>query len=214
MKNIVCFGDSNTHGYDAETGGRFLYDIRWTGRLQALLGSSYHIIEEGLSGRTTVFEDPLFEGLNGLTAITPCLLTHEPVDLLIIMLGTNDTKGRFACNSGNIAKGLARLIHKAQTTRDAWQDSPNILILCPPPIESAYASSSVGAEMGAGCDVKSLELPSLFEETARMYGCHYLNAGLLPGMEMNKVDFMHLTAAGHEILAQGLAALLPNMIRA
>ena len=91
-KTIVAFGDSNTHGYCSQTGGRFSEEERWTCLLEKYLGGEYRVMEEGLSGRTTVFEDPLFEGLSGLSAISPCLLTHEPVDLLIIMLGTNDTK--------------------------------------------------------------------------------------------------------------------------
>ena len=94
QKNILCFGDSNTHGYNSKTGGRFTVEERWTKLLQRKLGDDYYVIEEGLSGRTTSFEDPVFEGLSGLNAIYPCMMTHEPLDLVIIMLGTNDTKDR------------------------------------------------------------------------------------------------------------------------
>ena len=111
-KTIICFGDSNTHGYCSETGGRFDDTQRYPCLLEKYLGNGYIVREEGLSGRTTVFEDPLFEGLSGLSAIFGCLMSHEPVDLLIIMLGTNDTKERFGCNAENIAKGLERLTKK------------------------------------------------------------------------------------------------------
>ena len=94
-KHIVCFGDSNTHGYCAMNDGRFDENERWTCFLQKNLGEDYLVLEEGLSGRTTCFNDPLFEGLSGLDYIYPCLMSHEPVDLLVIMLGTNDTKERF-----------------------------------------------------------------------------------------------------------------------
>ena len=90
QKNILCFGDSNTHGYNSKTGGRFTVEERWTKLLQRKLGDDYYVIEEGLSGRTTSFDDPVFEGLSGLNAIYPCMMTHEPLDLVIIMLGTND----------------------------------------------------------------------------------------------------------------------------
>ena len=90
-KHIVCFGDSNTHGYCAMNDGRFDENERWTCFLQKNLGEDYLVLEEGLSGRTTCFNDPLFEGLSGLDYIYPCLMSHEPVDLLVIMLGTNDT---------------------------------------------------------------------------------------------------------------------------
>ena len=110
MKNhIVCFGDSNTHGYCADPadcadgGNRFNEDERWTCLLQKKLGADYLVLEEGLSGRTSVFSDPLHECMSGLDAIYSCLMSHEPVDLLIIMLGTNDTKERFAANAAAIA---------------------------------------------------------------------------------------------------------------
>lgn len=115
-KHIVCYGDSNTHGYDGDTGLRFDENTRWTCLLQKYLGDEYQVIEEGLSGRTTVFDDPLHEGLNGLQLITPVLMSHEPVDLLIIMLGTNDTKVRFNCSAEAIGIGLQRLIKKAKDT--------------------------------------------------------------------------------------------------
>ena len=134
-KTIVAFGDSNTHGYCSETGGRFSGKERWTCLLERHLGSDYRVMEEGLSGRTTVLEDPLFEGLNGLSSIFQCLMTHEPVDLLIIMLGTNDTKARFSCNAENIAKGLERLANKAIYIKDAWRNGPNIFLVAPVPIE-------------------------------------------------------------------------------
>ena len=112
-KHIICFGDSNTHGYCAETDGRFDENTRWTCLLQAKLGDEYLILEEGLGGRTTCFDDPTHEGLRGLDYISPCLQTHEPVDLLIIMLGTNDTKERFGCSAeslGNCISHWYRLI--------------------------------------------------------------------------------------------------------
>lgn len=84
-KHIVCFGDSNTHGYCAMNDGRFDENERWTCLLQKNLGEDYLVLEEGLSGRTTCFNDPLFEGLSGLDYIYPCLMSHEPVDLLVIM---------------------------------------------------------------------------------------------------------------------------------
>lgn len=138
-KHIVCFGDSNTHGYCAETGGRFSEKERWTCLLQELLGTEYLVLEEGLSGRTCCFPDPLYEGLNGLDSIYPCLMSHEPVDLLVIMLGTNDTKERFGASSACIALGLKRLIEKARSISDCWRNGPNILIVTPKNIDPEYA---------------------------------------------------------------------------
>ena len=135
-RHIICFGDSNTHGYCAATGGRFSEDERWPRLLEKLLGESYLVLEEGLSGRTTCYNDPIHEGLSGLDYIYPCLMSHEPVDLLIIMLGTNDTKERFGSSAACIALGLKRLIAKAIATTDCWRNGhPNILIVTPKKID-------------------------------------------------------------------------------
>ena len=212
MKTIVCFGDSNTHGYNAENSGRFSEEIRWPGRLQEILGKEYSVKEEGLSGRTCVFDDPLFEGLNGHAAMGMVLLTHEPVDTLIVMLGTNDTKVRFGCTAGNITRGLEKLLLKAINTSDAWKDGkPDILVICPPPIEPGYIESSCAGEMGEGCDEKSRDLAPLYEEVARRLGCRFLDAGNIPGVEMNNIDYMHLTADAHGKLAEAVSkSLLDN----
>lgn len=211
-KTIVCFGDSNTHGYNAITGGRFSENERWTGLLAEMLGCTYRICEEGLSGRTTVFDDPLFEGLSGISCLRPCMLTHEPLDLLILMLGTNDVKERFSATPTNIAKGMERLVIKAQQTTEAWdQQTPNILIVAPPPIEPGYADTDIGPDMGKGCDEKSCRLAMLYEDVAKRLGCHFLDAGAIEGMQMNHCDYMHLSLESHRLLAETLAMLIPQL---
>ena len=105
--NILCFGDSNTWGYKPDKSGRYDENIRWTGLLQKKLGSGYHIIEEGLCGRTTVFHDELREGRRGLDMIGVTVEMHDPLDLVIIMLGTNDCKSRYGASASVIAKGLS-----------------------------------------------------------------------------------------------------------
>lgn len=205
-KHIVCFGDSNTHGYCAQNGGRFDENQRWTCLLQRKLGEDYLILEEGLSGRTTTFEDPIHEGLSGLSYIYPCLMSHEPVDLLIIMLGTNDTKERFGSSAACIALGLKRLIAKAIATVDCWKDGKaKILVVTPQNIDSRYIDTEVGSTMGRGCAEKSRELGEEFEKIAQLMGCEYLNANQVILAETNDIDFMHLTAEGHRQLAEALA---------
>ncbi len=190
QKNILCFGDSNTHGYNSKTGGRFTVEERWTKLLQRKLGDDYYVIEEGLSGRTTSFEDPVFEGLSGLNAIYPCMMTHEPLDLVIIMLGTNDTKDRFNANGFIIGKGLERLTQKAIDTHAAWRNKPNILLVAPPPIHPDYAKTAVADRLG----------------------CHFIDAGSIPGIEMYPYDWMHLSLDSHRIFAEYLAEYLPKIV--
>ena len=210
-KHIVCFGDSNTHGYCADPtdcadgGNRFNENERWTCLLQRALGGEYLVLEEGLGGRTTVFADPLHESMDAVGVAYPILMSHEPVDLLIIMLGTNDTKERFGVNAPAIAVGMERLILKCKST-DCWGGkAPNILIVCPPPLGAGFHDEV----MGAGCVEKSVALPPYLKAVAERNGCAYFDA---KDCEMNPVDFTHLTKRGHAKLAEELAKLVPTLV--
>ncbi len=212
QKNILCFGDSNTHGYNSKTNGRFDVNERWPKLLQKNLGDDYYVIEEGLSGRTTSFEDPVFEGLCGLHAIYPCMMTHEPLDLVIIMLGTNDTKDRFNANSFIIGKGLERLAQKAIDTHAAWRGAPNVLLVAPPPIHPDYAKTAVAGEMGDKCVERSRGLAKEFKDVADRLHCHFLDAGSIPGIEMYPYDWMHLSLESHKLLADELTNVIKEIL--
>ena len=218
-KHIVCLGDSNTHGYCADPDdcadaalARFNEDERWTCLLQEALGEDYKVFEEGLSGRTTVFQDPLYEGLDALHYLYPCLKTHEPVSMLIIMLGTNDTKERLGANAYAIGLGMRRLIQKAQTV-DCWgpDGRPNILLIAPPAIGEGVRNSYAAEEMGAGAVEKSRQVPAEYRTVCENEGVHFLDANEL-GDLFNKVDYMHLTRASHARLAEALAERIPGWI--
>lgn len=211
-RKIVCFGDSNTHGYNSKTGGRFSESERWTKLLGKYLGEEYDIAEEGLEGRTACFEDPLFEGLCGYHYIYPCIMTHKPIDLLIIMLGTNDVKERFSATSENIAKAMERLIQKVLDTQEAFRNKPNILLMCPPAINPGYEKTYVYGEMGKNCVEKSRALAALYEQTAKLKGIHFLDAGSIEGVDMYPYDYMHLSMDAHNNLAKYLAKVIPDII--
>ena len=216
-KHIVCFGDSNTHGYCsdpadcADGGDRFNENERWTCLLQKTLGEDYLVIEEGLSGRTTVFPDPLQESISGLDAIYSCLMSHEPVDLLILMLGTNDAKERFGANAACIGFGMERLVAKAKTV-EAWRGGkPNILVICPPHIGDGILDHPFIVTMGRDCLEKTRELAPCYRDLAERQGCAFLDAEGIA--EFNRLDCMHLTCRGHRQLAEALAALVPELAK-
>ena len=215
-KRIVCFGDSNTHGYCADPsdcadgGDRFNEQERWTCLLQKQLGPDYLVIEEGLSGRTTVFADALHESMSGLDSIYSCLMSHEPVDLLIIMLGTNDTKERFGANAAVIGIGLERLVMKAKTV-PAWRNGePRILIIAPPHIGEGLYLRPEGEPMGPGCPEKSQGLAAKYAQVAENQACHFLDAEGVA--EFNQIDCMHLSRKGHGQLAEALSRLIPTLM--
>ena len=211
-KHIVCLGDSNTHGYCADPtdcadgGSRFNENERWPRVLEKLLGEEYLVLEEGLSGRTTVFPDPLHEGMPALDVAVPILMSHEPVDLLIIMLGTNDTKDRLGMNAACIALGMGRLVDKCRSI-PCWGDhEPNILVVCPPHIGRELQDPC----MGDHCAEKSEELAKYMKPAVLQRNCAFLDAEGIA--EFNKVDCMHLTRKGHADLAAELASIVPELV--
>lgn len=200
-RRIVCLGDSNTWGYDAETDSRFPEGIRWTSLLGEQLGDEFQVVEEGLSGRTSVVDDPLFEGLNAYSYIHPCLMSHSPLELVIIMLGTNDSKQRFNLTSYNIAQGIARLSHKARNTPAGVNGGfPKVLVIAPPPIGQEYFETEIGRPMGKDCHGKSVEFPKYLKELLKIQETEFLDINGL--ISMNKIDYMHLDAEGHKLLAK------------
>lgn len=203
-KRIVCFGDSNTWGYDVVSNGRFDKDIRYTGVLQSELKDEYIVVEEGLCGRTTVFDDPLNDGLSGLKYLTPCLQTNSKLDWLTIMLGTNDSKERFSATPQNIADGVRRLVKLAKSL-DVWLSKPKIIIITPPPLEKGCEIAIFAGEMGR-CSEKSYKLAKLYEAHAKEEGCYYLNAGDF--CNMNDIDYMHLNAESHMKLAEKICEII------
>lgn len=138
MKEILCFGDSNTHGYMPGLGTRYPIDQRWSGLLGKLLGDGYHVVEEGMDGRTTAFEDDLQPWRSALGYIGPCVKTHAPLDLIIIMLGTNDSKTRYGVSAEEIGFGMQELIQRIETffryNAGRAGACPKILIISPVPM--------------------------------------------------------------------------------
>ena len=208
-KKVVCFGDSNTWGYNAETDGRFDDDVRWTGVLSNELGNEYSVVEEGLNGRTTVFEDPLNEGLSGIKHLFPTIMSQSPIDLLIIMLGTNDTKQRFSASPQNIADGVDRLIKKAVIS-NVWRKEPKILIIAPIIIDEKCYSSHVAGGMGALCVEKSQALPALMMKCAQMNNCEFMDCN--DYSKVNEIDYMHLDAESHKVFGKAVAEKVKQIL--
>jgi len=135
-KTVLCFGDSLTWGYDPRSGDKMLrypFAERWTRRLQVELGEAYQVIEDGLSGRTTAFDDPVVGAMNSTVQLPTSLATHMPLGLVVIMLGTNDAKTFFGVNGDVIARCLGRLLDivvKAGCGPDG--KAPKMLVVVPP----------------------------------------------------------------------------------
>lgn len=200
MKTVVCFGDSNTFGVDPD-GGRHPRDARWTGRLQTLLGKDYYIVEEGLNGRTTVFEDPMQPYRNGAEALPYVLQSHKPTDLFLIMLGTNDCKAHFGVSAKAISRGLDRLCRMIEHFDYGDFKTPDIFIVSPIHMADGVLERGV-SDFNEDSIRKAEELASFYREIAATYHAGFFDASTVatPGS-----DALHMDAASHRSLAEALA---------
>jgi lysophospholipase L1-like esterase len=204
VKTIVCYGDSNTWGsIPGEYYQRFPAEVRWPGVLRSRLGDGYAVMEEGLSGRTTIKEDPFEEGRNGKTLLLPVLRTHRPLDLVIIFLGTNDLKARFCLTAYDIARGAIALAGAAMKCGLApGNANPAVILVAPPPL----GRLGIYAEEFEGGMEKSLKLGKYYSQRAAELGCQFLDAGQI--IASSDRDGIHLEAEAHQKLGKALAELI------
>ncbi len=203
MKNILCYGDSNTWGYIPVKRSRYTAKERWPRLMADLLGEEYDVIEEGLNGRTTAFTDYLEPYRNGLEYAGPCILSHAPLDLVIIMLGTNDTKGRYCVTAKEIADGMKNLVKQLRFfyPTDKFPVLPKFLIAAPGPLIPGAADPAFNEESAK----KAKELPALYEALAKEMDCLFLNAQTVISEADLGGDGLHLLPEGHKKLAEVFA---------
>ena len=207
MKTVLCYGDSNTWGYAPGTQTRYPRDVRWPGVLRKELGDDYLVIEEGLNGRTTVWDDPIELDKNGATYLRPCIQTHKPLDLVIIMLGTNDLKTRFSLPAYDIASGAGVLVDIVMKSDTGIAGSaPDILLIAPP---QAVELTSF-AEMFEDAVEKSEGFAKHYRRVANEKGCHYLNAGEF--VESSALDGIHLESDMQAALGKAVAVKVMDIL--
>jgi lysophospholipase L1-like esterase len=213
LKTILCYGDSNTWGTNLQAtidpgtgkkspnGGRLPHGSRWPNILAAGLGSGHHVIEEGLPGRMAHYDDPYEPCRNGMTYLLPCLLSHQPIDLFILMLGTNNFKARFGLLPSSVARCIQKMVIAVQR---AELESPNpaVLVISPPLVNEERALKEF-----AGAGNKSLELGKDLAKVAKQTRVAFFDA---KNVDPSPLDGCHLDADGHAKLG---ALLIPEVKR-
>ena len=210
MTTVLCYGDSNTYGYDPKTGLRYKEDVRWPGVLADLLGEGYHVIEEGCNGRTTVTDDPVEGWKNGLDYLRPCLNSHKPVDVVVLMLGTNDLKEIFHLTAEKIADNAGILVDVIQSfTKEKQGFVPKIVLISPPEIGKDMPNSVFSASFAPRSIEESKKFPKAYRRIADSKGCLFLDAAKY--IYPSDADSLHLTEEGHKILAEKVAEIVRSI---
>ena len=208
MNVIMCFGDSNTWGYDSETTGRFPYEARYASVLQTGLGPDFLVIPEGLNGRTTVWDDPVEGDKSGRRHLPMLLESHKPIDLVTIMLGSNDLKHRFGLSAYDIARAAGTLVENVQTGADGPNDGPPKVLLIAPPKVTWLCDDF--APMFEGAIETSANFPSAYRKTAEDYGCHFFDAGEV--VRLPDLDGIHLDRQNHQDLGEALVDVVREVM--
>ncbi len=200
MPVIVAYGDSNTWGSIPGEDARMAPDVRWPGVMARALGASFSVIEEGLRGRTAQFDDPDEPGRNGFVYFEPCLLSHAPLDLVIVSLGVNDCKAKFAATPEKIAAGVERLVEVALASLvGPGGGAPRLILVAPPPI----GKLTEYAEMFAGGAEKARALPARYREMAKRRGVGFVDASEY--ISASPLDGIHYAPDQHAILGREMA---------
>jgi lysophospholipase L1-like esterase len=203
MKTVLCYGDSLTWGYDPESRTRHALEDRWPSVLAASLGEGVHVVADGLNGRTTAFDDYTSDcDRNGARILATALHTHAPLDLVIIMLGSNDMKPLVAGKAHAASKGMRRLLDLVRL--HGWpmeQELPQILVVSPPPlVETADPDFAAMFEGGV---VESAMLASFYADLADETGAGFFDAGSVA--KCSSIDGVHLDARNTRAIGRGLA---------
>ena len=211
MKTVLCYGDSLTWGVDAASGTRHAYEDRWTSVLQKALGHGVRVIAEGLNGRTTVYDDYTADcDRNGARILPTLLHTHAPLDLVIIMLGTNDLKPVYANNAVIVGHGIKRLVEIVR--HHAWpmgmESAPEILIVSPPVL--CETEDALLGPMFAGRIGESQNLASVYADLADEVGCGFFDAGSVA--RTTPVDGVHMDAENTRAVGRGLESVVRMML--
>lgn len=205
-KQILCYGDSNTWGYIPGSGERQPEDKRWTGVCQAALGDDYRIIEAGLNGRMTVRDDPFSDYLNGKKCLGYTLVSQKPLDLAVLMLGTNDLKYTNAVGAATGADELVRMLLNAnevyRVSQPIFPKGAKVLLVSPPLIADEISQLRPDSTLAGGAE-DSKRFKELYEAVAATRGVYFMDAA--PYTEPSLEDCVHITTESHARLGAAVA---------
>ena len=213
MKDVLCFGDSNTWGFVPGRGVRYDEHTRWTGVLQDALGASWRVHEDGVNGRTSCFDDAVKPFLNGRRALPAALVGQKPIDVLVLSLGTNDLKGHTARQA---AMGVAQLVRDAlafdvlyPSKQPVFKGEKHMIVLSPIQVWQGLEELNPSDQLAAA-HAESCRFPEVFHEVMAGFPVTLLDAQQLAAP--SHVDGVHMEAEGHRAIGLKMAQILSSLV--
>ncbi len=218
MKTVLCFGDSNTWGYDparydmaANFAMRHEFDVRWPGLVQTALKDEVRIIEDAINGRTSMKTDDYMPFRRGLDGANQAVLIHTPYDIVIVQLGCNDFKQQFNLLPGQIARGI-ETVTATLAAKQPFYPAPKVLLISPHPFRPNIFDLRLAANFGPTAYERSCQLGGLLKATAERRGWEFIDCAEL-GFEISPIDGVHYMPEDHAKLAKVVIAKLREMIK-
>ena len=196
MKQILAFGDSNTWGLIPGSAPyeRYPWGVRWTSLLQERLDDT-RVVEEGLCGRTTVFEDELRPGRKGVNSLSVLLDSHYPVDGAILMLGTNDCESYYNVSAQVIGRGIEKCLDELQK----YLDPEKILLISPVDLGEDVWRPEKDPEFSKESVMISKQLKGIYKDIAKRRGVRFLAAS--DYVVASDIDNEHMDVESHKVFA-------------
>lgn len=221
---VLVYGDSNTWGYEPRADGeltlRYPRSKRWTGIIQSQLGLDYEILEDGMNLRTTDLDGDDWPGyiarpeaFNGAKHLPVSIAAHMPLDLVVIMLGTNDLQARYQRSPDDIAFAairLARQVQMAQTVVGNRYPAPKVLLVLPPQVADIPIKDWLIKY--AGAKEKSAQFSSAYKQAALQAELPLFDAGIAIGGMVHGEDGIHLSEKDHDKLAKAIVPVIRTII--
>lgn len=207
MKRIMVYGDSITWGRRPGTTERYDRRTRFTGVIANTLGENYEVVEEGLRARMLCGENPNFKNRDGFKQFGPIFGSHVPLDLVVIMLGTNDTNA----DSDKSAKEILSNYGKYRDEVDKWSaelmtNKPKLLLVSPPPIIEENTGND---PMFAGAEQKTRDMPAILEQVASEMDAYFFDSSIVSGGELEGI---HIDESAHKKLGENLATSILEIL--
>lgn len=210
-KRVLCYGDSNTWGHIPGGKGRYPESVRWTGVCQQELGDDFVIIEDGINGRTTIFDQPFSEYLNGIKGLGYSLLSQAPLDIIVMFLGTNDITFN---NIERVQYGIDEIIRTCINANYIYRsegpiflNTPKVLLLIPMPFDPVVDKIPGSAKNRY---FESTKFKEYFLPVADKYGIGCLDTSDIA--DVSRIDGVHLTAVGHERIGKAVAEMIKTLL--